>query len=49
MIFFAFSGNTAARSHFNCMEDKVAELVAEVKKWRDTEKSASEKAKKAEE
>lgn len=43
-----FSGNATARSHFKRMDDKVAGLVAKVKKWRKADKLASEKAKKAE-
>lgn len=42
------SSNTAAQSHSLCMDDKVAGLVADVKKWRDVKKVAIEKAKKAE-
>ena len=48
MVCLAFSDNAMARSRSNCMEDKVALLVAEVKKWRDAEKVASKKVKKAE-
>nr|GMN75608.1 hypothetical protein TIFTF001_056326 [Ficus carica]GMN75614.1 hypothetical protein TIFTF001_056329 [Ficus carica] len=49
VIYLVFSDNTAARSHSNHMEEKVASLVAEDKKWRDIEKMASEKATKADE
>lgn len=49
MVCLAFSGNTVARNHSNSMDEKAVSLVAEVKRWRDAEKVASEKAKKAEE
>ena len=48
MVSLAFSGNAAPRSHINFIDDKVAGLVTEVKKWREAKKVASEKAKKAE-
>lgn len=44
-----FSGKAVARSHFLRMDDKVAGLVANVKKWRDAEKVTAEKAKKSKE
>ena len=46
MISFTISDSVAAQSHFNRMEDKVARLVAEVKRWQEAEKLASEKARK---
>lgn len=49
MVSLAFSDNAAAQSHFNYMDDKVTELVVEVKRWPDAERLASKKAKKAEE
>ncbi|GMN67632.1 hypothetical protein TIFTF001_036690 [Ficus carica] len=38
-----------AQSHFNRMDNKVTELVTEVKRWRDAKKVVVRKAKKAEE
>ncbi|GMN67228.1 hypothetical protein TIFTF001_036289 [Ficus carica] len=49
VVSFAFYINTVARSHYLCMDDKMAVLVANVKKWKDAEKVAVENAKKAEE
>lgn len=49
MVSLVFSGNVAARSHSLCMDNKVAGLVANIKKWKDAEKVVTEKAKKAEE
>ena len=44
MVSLVFSDNTAARSHSLCMDEKVAGLVADVKKWKDAEKVAAEEA-----
>ncbi|GMN69287.1 hypothetical protein TIFTF001_038336 [Ficus carica] len=41
--------NAAARDYSNRTKEKVASLVAEVKKWKEAKKAAFEKAKKAEE
>ncbi|GMN58630.1 hypothetical protein TIFTF001_027727 [Ficus carica] len=49
VVFLAFLSNAAARGYFNRMEEKVASLVMEVKKSKDAEKEANEKARKAEE
>ena len=49
MVSLAFSGNAAAHDHINRMDKKVAGLVIKVKKWREAEKVALEKAKKAKE
>ncbi|GMN52748.1 hypothetical protein TIFTF001_021888 [Ficus carica] len=48
VVCFAFSGNAAARGYFNRMEE-VASFAVEVKKWKEVDKAAFEKAKKAEE
>lgn len=48
VVCFAFSGNAAARGYFNRMEE-VASFAVEVKKWKEADKAAFEKAKKAEE
>lgn len=49
MVSLTFSDNIAARNHSLCMDEKVAGLVTDVKKWKDAEKVAAEKAQKAEE
>ncbi|GMN70625.1 hypothetical protein TIFTF001_039667 [Ficus carica] len=49
VVSLAFSGNATAQSHFNRMDDKVTELVTEVKRWQDAKKVVVRKAKKAEE
>lgn len=49
MVSFTFFGNAAARNHINRMDEKVAGLVSEVKKWREAEKMALKKANKAKE
>lgn len=48
VVSLTFFGNAAARRHFNCIDDKVTELVVEVKRWPGTERLAFENAKKAE-
>ncbi|GMN49628.1 hypothetical protein TIFTF001_018784 [Ficus carica] len=49
VVSLTFSDNIAARNHSLCMDEKVAGLVTDVKKWKDAEKVAAEKAQKAEE
>ncbi|GMN22567.1 hypothetical protein TIFTF001_040288 [Ficus carica] len=49
VVSFTFFGNAAARNHINRMDEKVAGLVSEVKKWREAEKMALKKANKAKE
>lgn len=47
-IYLTFSGNATGRGYSNCMEERVASLDTEAKKWKHAEKVAVNKAKKAE-
>ena len=49
VVSLTISSNAATWSHSIRMDDKVLRLVADVKKWKDAQKVATEKVKKVEE
>lgn len=46
VVSLALSGNAATRSHSIRMDDKVARLVADIKKWKGVEKVATKRLRK---